>query len=215
MHIRRKKAFRQLFRLIREVEGHPDDLASVRELNLLVLKEVLRDEQALLRHKGTQRALNMQLKTGRGSKEASAAIRARLKRITGYIAAREDQIFIWKCFGDALAYIYLDKFSVKHAFFETDRLGIKQDAGSISGKEGLQQETDLVLEIIDHGVPAVLCDITNVLRYGDLCLLVGSDPLLFEVKSSPKLNQVGSVSWRSCKGYTAFSELTAHLSFAD
>jgi hypothetical protein len=191
MHIRRKKAFRQLFRLIREVEGHPDDLASVRELNLLVLKEVLRDEQALLRHKGTQRALNMQLKTGRGSKEASAAIRARLKRITGYIAAREDQIFIWKCFGDALAYIYLDKFSVKHAFFETDRLGIKQDAGSISGKEGLQQETDLVLEIIDHGVPAVLCDITNTLRHGDVCILATSDPLVFEVKTGAKLNRRG------------------------
>ena len=89
MHIRRKKAFRQLFRLIREIEAHPDDLASVRELNLLVLKEVLRDEQGLLRHRETQRALNMQLKTGRGSKEASAAIRARLKRITSYIAARE------------------------------------------------------------------------------------------------------------------------------
>jgi hypothetical protein len=192
MHIRRKKTFRQLFRLIREVEARPDDLASVRELNLLVLKEVLRDEQALLRHREAQRTLNMQLKTGRGSKEASAVIRTRLKRITGYIAARQDQIFIWKCFGDALAYVYLDRFSIKHAFFETDQLGIKQDAGIISGKEGLQQETNLVLETIDHGMPAVLCDITNVLRYGDLCLLVGSDPLLFEVKSSPKLNQRGN-----------------------
>jgi hypothetical protein len=191
MHIRRKKTLRQLFRLIREVEAHPDDLASVRELNLLVLKEVLRDEQVLLRHRETQRALNMQLKTGRGSKEGSAVIRTRLKRITGYIAARQDHIFIWKCFGDALAYVYLDRYSVKHAFFETDRPGVKQDAGIISGKEGLQQETNLVLEIIDHGVPAVLCDITNVLRYGDVCLLVGSDPLLFEVKSSPKLNQRG------------------------
>jgi hypothetical protein len=191
MHIRRKKAFRQLFRLIREVEAHPEDLASVRELNLLVLKEVLRDEQALLRYRETQRALNMQLKTGRGSKEASAVIRARLKRVTGYIAARQDQIFIWKCFGDALAYVYLDRFSVKHAFFETDRLGIKQGAGIISGKEGLQQETNLVLEIIDHDVPAVLCDITNTLRHGDVCILSASDPLVFEVKAGAKLNQRG------------------------
>jgi hypothetical protein len=163
----------------------------VRELNLLVLKEVLRDEQALLRHRETQRALNMQLKTGRGSKEASAVIRTRLKRITSYIAARQDQIFIWKCFGDALAYVYLDRFSIKHAFFEIDQLGIKQDAGTISGKKGLQQEITLLLEIIDHGVPAVLCDISNILRYGDLCVLDGSDPLLFEVKSGPKLNQRG------------------------
>lgn len=191
MHIRRKKAFRQLFRLIREVEAHPDNLASVRELNLLVLKEVLRDEQALLRHRETQRALKMQLKTGRRSKEASAVIRARLKRVTGYIAARQDQIFIWKCFGDALAYVYLDRFSVKHAFFETDRSGIKQHAGIISGKEGLQQETNLVLEIIDHGVPAVLCDITNTLRHGDVCILIASDPLVFEVKAGTKLNQRG------------------------
>src|SRR5260370_19266610 len=126
MHIRRKKVFRQLFQLIRAIKADRYDLTSVREVNLLVLKEVLRDEQALLRHRETQRALNKQLKTGRGSKEASAAIRARLERVTGYIAAREDQIFIWKCFGDALAYIYLDKFSVKHAYFQTDRPGIKQ-----------------------------------------------------------------------------------------
>jgi hypothetical protein len=191
MYIRRKKAFRQLFRLIRGVEADRDDLGSVRELNLLVLKEVLRDEQALLRHRETQRTLNIQLKTGRGSKEASAVIRTRLRRITGSIAARQDQIFIWKCFGDALAYVYLDKLSVKHAFFEIDRLDIKEEAGMISGKEGLPKEITLLLEIIDRGLPAVLCDITNVLRYGDLCLLTESDPLLFEVKSGPKLNQRG------------------------
>ena len=163
----------------------------MRELNLLVLKEVLRDEQALLRHRETRRVLKMQLKTGRGSKEAAAAVKARLKRITSYIAAREDQIFIWKCFGDALAYIYLDNFSVKHAFFDTNRRGIKQDAGIISGKEGLQQETKVVLEIIDHGVPAVLCDITNTLRHGDVCILATSDPLVLEVKTGAKLNQRG------------------------
>ena len=112
----------------------------MRELNLLVLKGVLRDEQALLRHRETQRALNMQLKTGRGSKEASAVIRARLKRVIGYIAARQDQIFIWKCFGDALAYVYLDRFSVKHAFFETDRLGIKQGAGSFPARRGCSRK---------------------------------------------------------------------------
>jgi Holliday junction resolvase len=90
-----------------------------------------------------------------------------------------------------LAYIYLDKFSVKHAFFETDRPGIKQDAGIISGKEGRQQETNLVLELIDHGVPAVRCDITNTLRHGDVCILSESDPLVFEVKTGAKLNQRG------------------------
>jgi len=193
MHIRRKKAFRQLFRLIRTVEADPYDLTSVRELNLVVLGEILRDERALLRHRKTQRTLITQLKTGRGTKTASTAIRSRLKRLASYIRARQDNIFIWKCFGDALVCVYVDTFSVKHAFFEIDRLDIKQNAGMISNKEGLQQETALLLEIIDLGVPAVLCDITNVLRHGDLCLCLPdrSDPILVEVKSSPRLNQRG------------------------
>jgi hypothetical protein len=80
---------------------------------------------------------------------------------------------------------------VKHAFFETDRRGIKQDAGIISGKEGLRQETNVLCEIIDHGVPAVLCDITNSLRHGDVCILATSDPLVIEVKTGAKLNQRG------------------------
>ncbi|HME20214.1 MAG TPA: hypothetical protein VKI44_02410 [Acetobacteraceae bacterium] len=191
MHIGRKKAFRQLFRLIRAVEADHEDLVSVRELNLLALKEVLRAEQAILRHRETQRALKRQLKTGRGSREASAAIRVRLSRVASYIEAQEDQIFIWKCFGDALAYVYLDKFSIKHAFFETDDRGIKAAVGMLSGKDGLPQEITILFGAIDNGVPAVLCDITNTLRYGDVCLLGGSDPLLFEVKSNPKLNRRG------------------------
>jgi len=37
----------------------------------------------------------------------------------------------------------------------------------------------------------VLCDITNTLRHGDVCILSESDPLVFEVKTGAKLNQRG------------------------
>jgi hypothetical protein len=94
-----------LFRLIRAIESDGTDLASVRQFNLLVLKQVLQAETAILRHRETQRELNKQLKTGRGSKQASQAIRTKLKRTAHYIAAQEDQVFTWKCFGDALAYV--------------------------------------------------------------------------------------------------------------
>jgi hypothetical protein len=191
MHIRGKKTFHQLFQLVRAIEADQADLSSVRQLNVLVLKQVLHSERAILRHRNRQRDLNGQLKTGRGTKEESRAIRAHLARVRRYIAAQEDQIFIWKCFGDALAYIYLDKFSIKHAFFETDRRGIKDQVGMLSGKVGLANELGLLLDAIEHGVPAVLCDITNTLRYGDICLLGGSDPFLVEVKSSPKTNKRG------------------------
>jgi hypothetical protein len=191
MYIRRKKAFQKLFQLIRAIEADQDDLLKVREFNRLLVTEILRAERAILRHRASQRDINRQLKTGRGSKKASASLRTKLKRVAGYISAQEDQIYIWRCFGDALAYVFLDKFSVKHAYFEVDRWGTKEAPGMLTGKVGLPGEISLLNEAIDRGIPAVLCDITNTLRYGDVCLLGAGDPYLIEVKSSPKLNQRG------------------------
>src|SRR5688572_6917058 len=110
MYIRRKKAFQKLFQLIRAIEADQDDLLKVKEFNRLLVTEILRAERAILRHRASQRNINRQLKTGRGSKKASASLRTKLKRVAGYITAQEDQIYMWRCFGDALAYLYLDKF---------------------------------------------------------------------------------------------------------
>jgi hypothetical protein len=111
---------------------------------------------------------------------------ARTERL---IAFYRQQIFVWKCFGDGLAFIYLDKYSVKHAYFETTSLEVRQSAGFIGGKAGLAGEISLLREALNNGVPAVLCDVTNTLRHGDLCLLGASDPVVIEVKSSESLNK--------------------------
>ena len=50
----------------------------------------------------------------------------------------------------------------------------------LGGKAGLATELKC-LDISAAGIPAVLRDITNVLRYGDVCLLGASDPLLLAV----------------------------------
>jgi hypothetical protein len=69
---------------------------------------------------------------------------------------------------------------------------VKQEAGFISGKDGFVQELAWLFEIIKDGVPAVLSDITNSVRYGDVCLLGGDDPYPIEVKSnSSRRNQRG------------------------
>jgi len=38
-----------------------------------------------------------------------------------------------------------------------------------------------------HNVPALLADLTNSVRHGDICLMGGSDPYLLEVKALNKL----------------------------
>jgi hypothetical protein len=183
---RRQKPFFEMVRLIRAIEADHDDFASVKALNLLVLKEIIRAERKQDEHRAAHKELKRQLKTGRGSKEISKALRTKIKRTAGFIDRYARQIYIWKCCGDALAFIYLDKFAIKHAFYDTDRFAIKRDAGMIRGKEGLVVELACLFSALEHQVPAVLSDITNTIRYGDVCLLGASDPVPIEVKSSPK-----------------------------
>ena len=191
MRIRQKKAFFDLIETVRSIEENPNDLESVRNLNLKILGLIQHSEKAIARHKKSRKELISHLKTGRADKKTSKGLRAKLKRVDSYIKAQRDQIYIWKCFGDAIAYIYLDTFSVKHAFFDTDRYDEKPASGVTIGKSGLKQEIGFFLSAISNGVPAILCDITNILRFGDVCLLGDSDPLCIEVKSNPKLNPRG------------------------
>lgn len=189
MYIRRRKSFCLLLALLRHIETSKDDIAAVLRCNHLLLREILHAEAAVLRHRAHQRELIRDLKTGWPDKATAAALRTRLKRTGSYLRLQEDAIFIWKCFGDALAFLFLDKYSIKHAFFEVDKWGIKHGAGMLTGKSGLKGELACLAHLAADGVPAVLCDITNVLRYGDVCMLGASDPYLIEVKSSDRLNQ--------------------------
>ncbi|MCU1500511.1 MAG: hypothetical protein JWM47_4464 [Acidimicrobiales bacterium] len=190
MYIRRRKSFNKILDLIRDIERDPKDLKALKICQNLILKEILDAESANLRHRARYRELTLTLKRGRNDRVTSTAIRTQLKRVTNHIHAQENRIFIWKCFGDALVYIYLDKFSIKHAFFDIDSPGVKQGAGMITGKIGLQNELH-VDAILTKNVPAMLCDITNILRYGDICVLIGPDPLLIEIKTNSRLNQRG------------------------
>lgn len=188
---RRKVAFLRLCGQLRAIEADPDNLGAVRELNLGLLKEILRDEGHVRRLKSLAKDLNRRLKTERLPKSEATELRRQIARHERATARYFDQIYIWRCIADGLAYAYISSFNIKHAFFDTASPFPKQEAGFITGKAGLENELAHLLSAIDYGVPAVLCDLTNVIRYGDVCLLGGNDPLPLEVKSRQGLNQRG------------------------
>ncbi len=203
---RRKKTFFELHRLLRAIEAAKDDLALVRQLNGLLIREILRSEANIGRHKAAMKELRAQLKTARPSREDANKIRRTIARTERYIDTYFQQRYIWKCFGDGLAYAYLDKYAVKHAFFETETYDVKPSAGMLGGKSGLAGEIACLLSALEHEVPAVLCDITNTLRYGDVCLLGASDPCPIEVKSRAGLNQRGKRQAAALKRLMDFLE---------
>lgn len=81
----------------------------------------------------------------------------------------------------------------------------KHDAGFISDKQGLGSELAVLDEYLEKGVPAMLNDITNTIRHGDISLLTGPDPILLEVKSSSsKINPRGRKQARSLELLNTF-----------
>ena len=108
------------------------------------------------------------------------------------------------CLGDCLAFLYADRFSLKHYYFDTNTYNIKQSGGFILGKDGHRNEIKVLEEAISHNIPAVLCDITNVLCYGAICLLVDSDLVPIEVKSSNTKDRRGKRQKRKLQTLSDF-----------
>ena len=191
MYIRRKKDFRALLEALRSIENDPGNLELVGFVNHRLAELILDAEEAIARHIAARKDLTRQIRTKRYPREEVQKLRGKIRRVEGYISAHNDQIYLWKCFGDALAFIYLDPFSVKHVFYDTEDYEVKRGGGALGGKTGLENELRALDDALENGVPAILCDATNALRYGDICLLGGSDPYPIEVKSSKRLNRRG------------------------
>jgi hypothetical protein len=141
----------------------------------LLLGEILRTEERI-------RALKTELKTIHP--ERPDADLKRFAFLTNRIEGFRRCAFIWRCFGDAIAFLYLDKYALKQTLYSTGSTKPKPDAGFIGGKEGLAGELAVLDKYLEKGVPAMLNDITNTIRHGDISILVGPDPILVEVKSS-------------------------------
>jgi hypothetical protein len=93
--------------------------------------------------------------------------------------------------GDAIACHYSDKYSLKQLLYHSNNSGVKQSAGFLSDKIGFEAELQVLIEHLQKNIACILCDLTNTIRHGDICLFYGNDPRLIEVKSAKGLNKRG------------------------
>jgi hypothetical protein len=193
----RKSSFARAHALLQTLRANLEDLATLKELQQLLLHEVMRAE-------GKIRKLKTELRAFVGTADSGALERSSYlkNRIEGF----RQCAYIWRCFGDAIAFLYMDKFALKHCFYNTENTNVKQDAGFVSGKQGLAYELILLDSALKHNVPAMLVDLTNTIRYGDVCLMGESDPYLIEVKASKKQDSRGKKQKRSLEKLQTFYE---------
>jgi hypothetical protein len=187
----RRKPFDQVQKLLREIVQAPERVDKVLLCQQLIYREIVRAERHILRHKKDRQNSRTILRTSRPSRTTSAGLKKQIKSIEARIDAYWQLIYIWRCFGDAVAFAYLDRYAIKQTYFETATENPKQHVGFISGKAGIVNEIAVVESAINAGVPAILADLTNSIRHGDVCLLGENDPYLIEVKSGDRLNDRG------------------------
>jgi hypothetical protein len=83
--------------------------------------------------------------------------------------------------GDAVAFIYLNKWDIKP-------LAFRQAPGFISGKKGTRLERKIMRKIFELGAVAILNDLTTCLRHGDVTIPLGESFIVYEAKSGRRQN---------------------------
>jgi hypothetical protein len=168
--------------MLNALRTNHDDLDTLKALQQLLCREILRAERKI-------RELKSELRNNKNTGGAIAGKRSSF--LTNRIEGVRQSAYIWRCFGDAIAFTYMDKFALKQCFYSTKTPTVQQGAGFIADKVGLANEIALLEFALEKEVPALLVDLTNTIRHGDICLMGGSDPTLIEVKTSQKLNSRG------------------------
>ena len=176
--------------MLSTVRSQPADLKTLFDLQKLLIAEVMLAEARVRENKALASAEH-------GKRTAYFETRAQ---------AHRQSIYYWKAFGDAIAFLYCDRFALKHVYYNTHNVNVRQDGGFISGSEGFEKEFDALQRLLDGGCPCVLCDLTNTIRYGDICVLVGDDPIILEVKSSGTRNRRRARQLRNMRTLRDFYE---------
>lgn len=166
-----------------------DDFSLLLKTQKYILDRILATELRISKKKTELVELKKSLRSNRKGKGHSIEIKSKISNVKEALAGYKFLLYVWRCFGDGLVFKYVSKWNLKRLLFEVESPKIKQKSGNIGGKEGVEKEWKLVVSAIENNVPAVLCDITNSIRHGDICLLGESDPYVIEVKSSQNKNK--------------------------
>lgn len=187
MLTRYRQSIYKLTDMLRALEANPEDFGLLLDLQKGLLARIKRTDARIATLKAKRKTLVQQKKAG-PSKDEAKRTKDEIAATSKAISDAQQLLFLWRCFGDGIAFIYVNKLALKHMLYNTHDYEVKPPAGAILGKAGLRKEWSFLKLIISRKIPAVLSDLTNTIRHGDICVLVGPDPIPVEVKSSKNRN---------------------------
>jgi len=193
----RKKSFADAHAMLTALRGNTTDLATLKALQQILCREIIRTEKKIRELKAERKAV---LTTGgKRAKRRSSILLARIEKI-------RDCAYVWRCFGDAIAFSYMDRFALKQTFYSTEHPHEKQRAGFLLDKVGFATEIAYLEFSLERKTPALLVDLTDTIRHGDVCLMGEPDPFLIEVKAGHELDRRGRRQKRNLTKLREFFE---------
>ena len=159
-----KQTLLSLFRSIQTIAESPwDSLQEVYAVQYALVRRISYVERKIQALRAQERQLKKAL-TVRHSTEQARAIKDNIDLVHALIENYKHIRLVFKSVGDALAYIYMPIWDMKP-------LAFKETPGFLSGKAGLKVELRFLRQLERHGFIAILNDLTNDLRYGDVTVV--------------------------------------------
>lgn len=172
-----EKIFLKLIQNLKNIEEEPLNFQLLLNLQLALIKKIISIENRLKKYiKIYKIKKNLYLK----------------EKIEQY----KELLYYFRTIGDGLCFIYFDKWDIKPLTFDKEMKFLKQDRGFMGNKDGLEKEIKFLKISINNNKIAILTDITNVMRHGDICfpsiypeISNNIIPYCMEIKSSKNMNK--------------------------
>ena len=167
---------------LRDFESNKSNVELLLEIQSRIHKALCNLERRAAVASKKAHSLKHSLRCSRPPKHESVVLKRRINELLSRIVSYKEISYIYRALGDGLAFSLFDKYDLKP-------LAFKEPPGALTGKGGSRLERKILRAFIKKGIPAIHCDITNVLRYGDICIKFHGFPFFVEVKSSGNRNR--------------------------
>ncbi len=176
-----RKSFCFMLDKLKNIEKNPELILDTYELQMYMINKIKYIEKKIFNIKNLTNTLKVSFNNNLTNNQ-KIDITKKIKQYNQKISDYKKLITLIKMIGDGIAFVYVDKYNIKPFAF-------KQNSGFISGKEGLKNELKTLRYFYDNNIIAILNDITNSLRYGDITVPLAQYPYIVEVKSSKNTNK--------------------------
>ncbi len=109
MLARYQKSIYKLVALLRKIQLNPEDLDTLLQIQREVIIRIRRTDKRIADLKALKRHLVGEKRRGGLSKVDARSIKESIVAVSGAVSFYQWLLFVWRSFGDSIAFVYLDK----------------------------------------------------------------------------------------------------------